>query len=159
MQLVSGLIGVIIGGAITYIVQRFESRRIGRISRTHRLYESWQSAENFPLRTRADEILRKNAESRTPKSMAELKSQLHSGNTVSDWVAITRTAHFFEECGALLDTKAIDLALFRSLFDQYVIYYVDRCLRPLYEASSGKDEEIDLNWYRRVEFLRSAMNT
>jgi hypothetical protein len=159
MQLVYGLIGVITGAVITYTVQRFESRRMGRISRTHRLYESWQSPDNFPFRTRADEILKKNAKASAPKSFMELKSQLNSGHTVSDWTAITRTVHFFEECGALLDTRAVDLALFRSLFDQYVIYWVDRCLRPLYEASLGKDEEIELNWYRRVESLRSAMNT
>lgn len=158
MQLVSGLIGVILGGAITYIVQRFESRRVGRFSRTHRLYESWQSAENFPFRTRADELLRKNASSKAPKSFMELRSELNSGRTINDWTAITRTVHFFEECGAFLDTKAVDLPLFRNLFDQYVIYWADRCLTPLYKASVPRDEEIDLNWYRRVESLRSAMN-
>ena len=158
MQLVSGLVGVIVGGTITYIVQRFESGRVGRISRTHRLYESWQSAENIPFRARANEILKKNADSSAPKSFMELRDQLNSGRTVGDWTAITRTLHFFEESGALLDTKAIDLALFRNLFDQYVIYWTDRCLRPLYEASAGKDEEIELNWYRRVASLRSAMN-
>jgi hypothetical protein len=159
MQLVYGLIGVITGAVITYTVQRFESRRMGRISRTHRLYGSWQSPDNFPFRTRADEILKKNAKASAPKSFMELKSQLNSGHTVSDWTAITRIVHFFEECGCSPGHKSSRFGAFQKFVRPYVIYWVDRCLHPLYEASLGKDEEIELNWYRRVESLRSAMNT
>jgi hypothetical protein len=158
VQLISGLIGVLVGGMITLIIQRIESRRVGRLDRTHRLYESWQSADGLSFRVRANFLLRKNAESASPKSLMELADELRSADTGNDWLAITRTLHFFEECGALLDTRALDLPLFRNLFDQYVTYWVERCLRPLYEASTGKDPEIELNWYRRVEFLRSAMN-
>ena len=66
MQLITGLIGVIVGGALTYLVQRFESRRVGRLNRTHHLYEAWQSSENITLRVRANEALRQNAEAEDP---------------------------------------------------------------------------------------------
>jgi hypothetical protein len=157
VQIAAVLLGVVVGGVITFTIQRSESRRVGCIDRTHRLYEAWQSIDNFPFRVRANDILKENAHSTTPESAMQLRRRLISSGSLNDWIAITRILHFFEECGAFLDAKAIDRELFKELFDVYVKYWVDSCLRPLYEASEGVDEAIELNWYRRVSSLRSEV--
>jgi hypothetical protein len=156
MQLTNVLIGVIVGGVISFAVQRLEAQRTGRLSRTHRLYESWQSADTLALRVKADEVLCRNLVSPNPLGFVALTDP-NSHESIADRIAVSRVLHFFEECGALLDTKAIDLKLYRRLFERYVIYWVDKHLKPLYELSTNGGNEIQLGWYPRVELLRSAV--
>lgn len=158
MQVISALIGVIVGGAISFTVQRLESQRATRVSRTHRLYETWQSAESLVHRVKAVHVLRDNMKSPEPVGFMSLMSGDESSLAADDQFALTRILHFFEECGALLDVNAIDLKLYKELLARYVVYWVDGYLEPLHEVSSRTESEIETGWYPRVARLRAAMD-
>ncbi|QXV61133.1 hypothetical protein [Amycolatopsis sp. TNS106] len=157
MQVISALIGVLVGGAISFTVQRLESQRATRVSRTHRLYETWQSAESLVHRVKAVHVLRDNMDSPDPVGFISLMSD-ESSLAADDQFALTRILHFFEECGTLLEVKAIDQKLYKKLFERYVVYWVDGYLQPLHEVSSRTESEIETGWFPHVARLRSAMD-
>ncbi|WP_410605017.1 hypothetical protein [Amycolatopsis sp. lyj-90] len=159
MQVISALIGVIAGGAISFTVQRLESHRVTRVSRTHRLYETWQSAESLVHRVKAVHVLRDNMAAPNPLGfMALMDDGGDSPLAADDQFALTRILHFFEECGALLEVGAIDLRLYKKLFERYVVYWVDGYLEPLHEASARTEREIETGWFPRIAGLQAAMD-
>src|SRR5689334_1248435 len=51
----------IVGGVITFLVQRFESQRLRRLDRTLKLFEHWHSSDSLVARSKAHDVLAANS--------------------------------------------------------------------------------------------------
>ncbi|MFI0800905.1 hypothetical protein [Amycolatopsis lurida] len=128
------------------------------MSRTHRLHETWQSAESLVHRVKAAHVLRDNMDSPDPVGFMSLMSD-ESSLAADDQFALTRIFAFLRRVRHVARSQGHRPEAVQKLFERYVVYWVDGYLRPLHEVSSRTESEIETGWFPRVARLRSEMDT
>jgi len=150
MEIATGLVGAIVGGAITFIVQRLEWRRVSRLDRTFELYRHWQSPQILSARVQAAVALDANDNSTPSRTFLQLYQDLQAKGALQDWLAIQTTFHFFDECNAVYQANAINRSLFACLFRRHLNYWIDGRIMPLWNISANIDDLRELQWYEGI---------
>lgn len=156
VELVTGVIGAVLGVLGALLVQRSESKRLGRLAVSQDLYRKWQSLEMTEARSRAFVVLRRNGQEPNPLTFAQLAESIQPAQK-EDWLAVSRVIHFFEECGTLLKADAADGNSLKTLLGRYVEYWHDGYLEPLWDRSKGTDPAAELHWFPPIAELRSRV--
>jgi DNA-binding ferritin-like protein (Dps family) len=156
VEVLAGILGALLGGFVTLWVSRIESHRLNRTKIVQDLYHTWHSDETLRARIRAGAVLGENDKKPRPlKTYDELYADLWEMGRQEDWIAISRIMHFFEECGELLEIRAIDVDSLRKLLGRYIEFWVDGYLAPIGQASQERDPRS--GWYQPIASLRIAL--
>jgi hypothetical protein len=125
-QLITGLLGTIVGVVLAGALSWSRSRVERRLGLTLSLYAEFHAPEFNHIRIQAYDALE-----RSGKGVPET----YAAAPTAEKVAISAVVHFFEKLALLTEARAVNAALLKRFFGQYAHFW-----RPLLCDAPGVDD-------------------